>query len=335
MDELISVIIPAFNIENYIGPTLDSVLQQTYRNLQIIVVNDGSVDGTGGVIDEYVCRDSRILAIHKENGGVTDARLQGLAQAKGSYIGFVDGDDRIEPDMYERLMNNMKCHQADISHCGYQMVFPNGRVDHYHNTGTLLVQEDGQGCADILDGSVTEPGLWNKLYRRELFDGLLEWMDRSIRINEDLLMNYYLFSRAKVCVFEDVSLYHYVLRKDSAATSRINEHKLKDPLRVQHLLEQETKNMPQWNRIVQRRLMYQLISSATVEVGDQKKLIAPFRKAARKELRQRLWNTLKGNACGSKLKLMVLWVAVCPDSYGLVHRLYAKFTGLDKKYAVE
>lgn len=335
MDELISVIIPAYNIENYIRPTLDSVLQQTYRNLQIIVVNDGSVDGTGRVIDEYARRDSRIVAIHKENGGVTSARLQGLTRAEGSCIGFVDGDDYIEPHMYERLMNNMKNHRADISHCSYQMVFPNGRVDHYHNTGVLLVQKDGQGCADLLDGSMTEPGLWNKLYRRELFAGLAQWMDTSIRIHEDLLMNFYLFRRAKICVFEDVSLYHYVLRKGSATTCRINEHQLKDPLRVQHRLEQETANMPQWNRIVQRRLVYRLISSATVAAGEQKEMIDPFRKAARRELRQRLWDTLKGNACGSKLKLMALWVAVWPDSYGWVHRAYAKLTGLDQKYTVE
>lgn len=335
MDELISVIIPAYNIENYIGATLDSVLQQTYRNLQIIVVNDGSADGTGQVIDAYARTDSRIVPIHKENGGVTDARLRGLAQAKGSYIGFVDGDDCIEPHMYEHLLNNLKCHRADISHCGYQMVFPNGRVDHYHNTGTLLVQKGAQGCADLLDGSMTEPGLWNKLYRRELFTGLGEWMDTSIRINEDLLMNFYLFRRAKICVFEDVSLYHYVLRKGSAATSRINEHKLKDPLRVQHLLEQETAAMPQWNRIVRRRLVYQLIRSATIEADGQKELVIPFRKAARKELRQRLWTTLKESSFDIKLKLMALWTAIWPASYGWIHRVYAKRTGLDKKYTVE
>lgn len=335
MDELISVIIPAYNIESYIAVTLDSVLAQTYENLQIIVVNDGSKDGTGRVIDEYARRDSRIQVIHKENGGVTSARLQGLAQAKGQYVGFVDGDDRAEPHMYQRLLENMKTYQADISHCGYQMVFPSGKVDHYHNTGRLLVQKDIQGCADILDGTVTEPGLWNKLYRRELFEGLGEWMDTSIRINEDLLMNFYLFRKAKVCVFEDLCLYHYVLRKGSAATSRINEHKLKDPLRVQYLLEKETAEVPQWNKIVQRRLMYQLVSSATLGLGNQKELIRPFRKEARKELRRRLLPALKGNACGNKLKLMALWAAVWPASYHWTHWIYARITGVDKKYAIE
>lgn len=335
MEALISVIIPAYNLENCIAGTLDSVLTQTYQNLQIIVVNDGSKDATGAILDEYACRDSRIQVIHKENGGVTAARLCGLAEAKGDYIGFVDGDDDLEPQMFQRLMENCSTHRADISHCGYQMVFPNGRIDYYHNTGKVILQEAHQGCSDVLEGSFVEPGLWNKLYRHELFDGLQEWMDTAIRINEDLLMNFYLFRKAKRCVFEDVCLYHYVLRKGSAATSRINEHKLKDPLRVLHLLEQETAQVPQWNQIVQRRLIYQLVSSATIPLGDQKELIKPFRKAARKELRQRLGKTLKGNACGRKLKLMTLWTAIWPDSYCWVHCAYAKLTGVDKKYAVE
>lgn len=335
MDALISVIIPAYNIENYIARTLDSVLAQTYSKLEIIVVNDGSRDGTGAVIDAYAAGDRRVKAIHKENGGVTSARLRGLAEATGEWIGFVDGDDHIEPDMFARLLQNALEHQADISHCGYQMVFPNGRIDYYHNTGKMLQQNGIQGCSDILEGTVTEPGLWNKLYRRELFEGLEQWMDKSIRINEDLLMNFYLFRQAKVCIFEDRCPYHYILRKGSAATSSLNEYKLKDPLAVLHILLKDTTDVPEWNAIVERRLMYQLVSSATLGLGDQKELIKPFRKEARRELRQRLWKTLKGSACGLKLKIMVLWAAVWPASYWAVHWLYARITGSDKKYAVE
>lgn len=335
MEALISIVIPAYNIENYISKTLDSVLAQTYQNLQIIVVNDGSKDGTGKILDEYALQDSRIKVIHKENGGVTSARLRGIAEAQGQYIGFVDGDDYIEPQMYSRLLENMVTHEADISHCGYQMVFPNGKVDYYHNSGKQMLRQGHQGCSDILEGGFVEPGLWNKLYRWELFEGLAEWMDTSIRINEDLLMNFYLFRKADICVFEDVCPYHYMLRQGSAAVSRLNEHKLKDPLKVQQILDRETKENPLWNSAVQRRLMYQLVGSATIPLGNQKDLIKPFRKEARKELRRNLWKTLKGNACGLKLKMMVLWVAIWPDSYGWVHRTYAKMTGLDKKYAVE
>ena len=142
MNALISIIIPAYNIENYISTCLDSLLAQTYRDLEIIVVNDGSKDGTGAIMDTYAARDSRIMAIHKENGGVTSARLCGVKAATGDWIGFVDGDDIIEPDMYERLMANAVKHGADISHCGYRMVFPSGKVDYYYNTGRIVEQDN-------------------------------------------------------------------------------------------------------------------------------------------------------------------------------------------------
>lgn len=335
MDALISVIIPAYNIERYIARTLDSLLEQSYENLEIIVVNDGSKDGTGAIIDDYARKDRRVKAVHKENGGVTSARLKGISMAAGQYIGFVDGDDYIEPQMYRRLMGNLKMHHADISHCGYQMVFPSGRVDYYYNTSKLLVQEGKQGCLDLLDGAFIEPGLVNKLFQRQLFDGLESWMDTSIRINEDLLMNYYLFRQAKRCVFEDICPYHYILRENSATTSKINEHQLKDPLKVQKLLYEETKAVPQWHQIAERRLMYQLACVSTLGLGDQKELIKPFRKEARKELRKRLWKTLRGSACGRKRKLLVLWAAVWPASYHGVHWIYARLTGVDKKYSIE
>ena len=174
MDNKISIVIPAYNIENYLGTTLDSVLAQTYSNIEIIVVNDGSKDGTGAVIDSYAAREKRIKAIHKENGGVTSARLRGVQEASGEWIGFVDGDDGIEPDMYERLLENALKYGADISHCGYQMVFPNGRVDYYYNTGRLVQQDKITGLSELLSGAMIEPGLCNKLFHKHLFHGLLQ-----------------------------------------------------------------------------------------------------------------------------------------------------------------
>lgn len=335
MEPLISIVIPAYNLETYIPKTLDSVLAQTYRNLQIIVVNDGSGDGTGRVLDEYAQKDCRIQVIHKENGGVTSARLRGIAEAEGQYIGFVDGDDYIEPQMYARLLENMLRYEADISHCGYQMVFPSGKVNYFYNTGDLVISNNDQGCEELLRGERIEPGLCNKLFRRELFQGLSQWMDLSIRNNEDLLMNFYLFRKAQISVFEDVCPYHYMLRRGSASTSGINEHKLKDPSRVQHILYEETLGNPRWNNVVQHRLVYQLIYNACISLGTQKELIKPFRKQAQKELRQKIGKILTGKFCGIKLKVMALWVAIWPASYRWVHSLYAKLTGIDKKYAVE
>ena len=130
---LISIIVPAYNIENYIGRCLDSLLHQVYEKLEIVVVNDGSIDDTGRIIDQYADMDQRIVPLHKANGGVFSARLAGIEKATGEYIGFVDGDDYIEPEMFGRLLKNAMKYNTDISHCGYQMVFPD-RIDYYYNT---------------------------------------------------------------------------------------------------------------------------------------------------------------------------------------------------------
>ena len=104
MDKLVSVIIPAYNIERYISRCLDSIMAQTYNNLEIIVIDDGSKDQTAEILDDYQKRDSRIIVVHKENGGVSSARNNGLDIATGDYISFVDGDDLIESNMYEILV---------------------------------------------------------------------------------------------------------------------------------------------------------------------------------------------------------------------------------------
>ena len=332
MDKKISIIVPAYNIETYLARTLDSILAQTYPNIEVIVVNDGSKDGTGAVLDRFAAQDPRIRAIHKENGGVTSARLRGLAEATGEWIGFVDGDDLAEPDMYERLLENSLKYDADISHCGYRMVFPS-RVDYYHNTGKLLEQDHDAGLRDLICGSFVEPALWNKLYRRSLFAGITEKMDFSIKINEDVLMNYWLFKASRKSVYEDFCPYHYVLRPGSAATSKRNEHKLRDPMKVTRAIFDDADEMLRPTALA--RLARQLIGGASMDANEQPQLVTPYRRECRRELRQRLFSILRCSAVGGKLKLMALFTALCPWGYGLVHQLYARARGLDKIYDIK
>lgn len=121
-NNLISVIVPVYNLENYIERCLKSIQNQTYSNIEIIVVDDGSIDDSWNVINRIAKEDNRIIPVHKENGGVSSARMLGLDNANGEWIGFVDGDDEIEEDMYEVLINNAFECNADISHCGYKMI---------------------------------------------------------------------------------------------------------------------------------------------------------------------------------------------------------------------
>jgi glycosyltransferase involved in cell wall biosynthesis len=242
MNNKISVIIPAYNTEAYLSVTLDSVLAQTHENLEIIVVNDGSTDHTAQVIDAYAQRDSRIIAIHKENGGVTSARLRGIEAATGEYITFVDSDDYIEPHMYRQLLVNAQEHGADISHCGFQILRAGREAQLFHNTGEMIVMDHTTGLSELITGNKVEPGLWNKLYRRSLFEGLAGKMNLEIRIYEDLLMNYYLFEKANVSVFHDICPYHYMIRSGSATQRPLDHHGIYDPLTVRQIIRQ---NVPE------------------------------------------------------------------------------------------
>lgn len=236
MEPKISVIVPAYNNAPWLPATLDSILAQSHQNLEIIVVDDGSTDDTAAVLQTYAEKDPRIHPIRKANGGVTSARLLGVAESTGDWIGFVDGDDIIEPQMYARLLENAFANDADISHCGQRMVYPDGKVQYYYNSGTLRPQDRLLGLRDLLEETLVEPGLCNKLYKRQLFDGLEEKMDLNIKNNEDFLMNYYLFSGADKSIFEDVCPYHYLIRQGSASRRRLNEHLIYDPIRVKQII---------------------------------------------------------------------------------------------------
>ncbi len=232
MGDLISIVVPAYNNAPWLSRSLDSLLNQTYENLEIIVVDDGSTDDTGAVLERYTAKDSRIRAIVQKNSGVTAARIHGVEVSRGDWIGFMDADDEAEPEMYARLLQNARSSNADISHCGHQVAFPDGRISFVHNTGLFQTRNRTAALRELMDGGQVEPSLWTKLYRRELFSGLREKMDFTIRNNEDYLMNYYLFSMADISVYEDFCPYHYILRSGSASYRKLNEHMILDPIRV-------------------------------------------------------------------------------------------------------
>lgn len=331
----ISIIVPVYNIEKYLERCLDSILAQTYTNLEVIAVDDGSKDGSLKVAQAVSERDSRVKVISKVNEGVTKARLTGVAAATGDWIGFIDGDDFVDPDMFETLLSNAKKYGADISHCGYKMVFPS-HIDYYYNTEKLVEQDNLKGLMDLLDGSFIEPCMCNKLYKKSIFDDMLkaEKIDYSIKNTEDLLLNFYLFKQSQKSVYFDKCFYHYILRKGSAATSSINENKLKDPLKVLKIIKADCAGREELVSIADARISGNLISVSTMKLSINPPLIKPYRTQARKELRLLRPVIMKGNF-SLKRKLFVLWVSVWPWSYGAVHTLYSKIKGNDKKYEVK
>ena len=331
----VSIIIPAYNIAPYIGRCLESVLSQSLRDIEIIVIDDGSKDNTAEIIKTYALKDERIKFIQKCNGGVTSARLAGIQGAEGEYIGFVDGDDMIEDDMFERLLNNAKQYHADISHCGYQMVFIN-RTDYYYNTGKLIKQDNIAGLKDLISAEFVEPTLCNKLYHRKLFSNLLEkdLLDMQIKYNEDLLMNYFLFKESHFAIYEDWCPYHYLIRSNSTTSETDNVQKFTDPMKVFKYIEKDTAETSELQYIVLKRLSYLLIMMSSKDIRKSADLHI-IQRQARKELRKRLGEILRCPFCNTRNKLMSTWVSVWPWSYGKIHKIYAHITGIDKKFSRE
>ena len=169
-NKTISVIIPVYKVEEYLPKCLDSVINQTYKNIEIILVNDGSPDKSGVICDMYAGMDNRITVIHKQNEGVAKARNDALDIAKGDYIGFVDSDDWIEPDMFEFLMNNLIKYDADISMCG-ETVYENGKIISSKSNGSVsILDQDGAKKLTVKGGSM---GLiWNKIYKKSILENV-------------------------------------------------------------------------------------------------------------------------------------------------------------------
>lgn len=168
---MISVIIPIYNVEAYLRRCVDSVLRQTYGELEIILVDDGSPDGCGAICDEYAEKDRRVKVIHQENRGLSGARNAGLKLASGEFVAFLDSDDYIDPDMYEKLRKVLLEQDADIAECGYRWVKKDVTYDR-ENTGKVDVYTNLQALEKLYFGDQMFGGLsivaWNKLYRREL-----------------------------------------------------------------------------------------------------------------------------------------------------------------------
>lgn len=231
---LISIIVPVYKVEDYLDRCIQSIVSQTYPKLEIILVDDGSPDTSPQICDEWAKKDPRIIVIHKKNEGVTKARKTGVQKATGEYIGFVDSDDCIDEDMYEVLLNLILKYDADISHCGFQMEFPDGHINKFYGTDKIVIQNNFDGQKDLLEGKFIEPTLSNKLYKKSLFENLA--YNEDIKINEDLMINFLLFQKSNKSVFYDVCKYHYMIRNNSASRAVLNDHKIYDPIIVKEFI---------------------------------------------------------------------------------------------------
>lgn len=220
--ELISVIVPIYKVEKYLDKCVQSIVSQTYSNLEIILVDDGSPDRCGEMCEAWAKKDTRIKVIHKENGGLSDARNAGLEIAKGDYIAFVDSDDWVHPSFIQLLYQGIKETGAGLAACGV-MEFQEGTS--VSASETIDVKPERHTPEQVLNwedqGSRYRMVAWNKLYRREILGA-----DRFPvgRLHEDEFFTYRMIDRCEYLALVDVPMYYYLQRSGSIMTTFSARH---------------------------------------------------------------------------------------------------------------
>ena len=218
---LLSIIVPVYNVEKLLPRCLDSILAQTYRNLEVILVDDGTKDNSDAICDEYAAKDSRIKVIHKENGGLSSARNAGIDIARGEYLGFVDSDDWIEPEMYETLLALAKKHDVKLV-CGGRYDFSSRRNE--KTVGLCPQKEEVITGMELLGRTFTWHGCdsaaWDKLYHRSLFETIRYPVGL---VNEDVAVFYKLAELAEKAAMCPKPLYNYYHRPGSITYSKLSE----------------------------------------------------------------------------------------------------------------
>lgn len=218
----ISCIVPVYNVEKYIGKCLDSILNQSFKDFEVILIDDGSTDDSGKICDEYEKIDDRIKVIHKTNGGLSDARNTGIENAKGDYFIFIDSDDYIEENMFEILYNLNIDNNTEIAACDKAFVFEDtGKIEYGNETNTVHILNPEETFKIIVDFyKKLGMEMWNKLYSKKLFDNVRFPKGKNF---EDQATQYKLIFLSNKISYIEKSMYYYLRRDNSITTQKYSD----------------------------------------------------------------------------------------------------------------
>lgn len=287
---MISVVVPVFNVELFLSKCIESLIGQTYSDLEILLIDDGSTDSSLKICERYM-DDSRVKILQKENGGVVSAVKKGIENAQGEFIGFVDADDFIDLDFYEKLMAAQKLHNADIVVSGHKEVNQNKKVaarqedkNGFYSNKRL---EDFKQELKLFDGS----GLnyfcrWNKLYKTDLVKASLSFYQDGVQMRDDWLLNIPIFLNAKSIEFVKYEGYNYVVHANSLSRKENNGmEEIKNYLLVMHVMKNIAQSYSCLNSEVSKRidetLLIACIKNLACKVKTFKKRIALYKQVKR------------------------------------------------------
>lgn len=222
-EPLISVIVPVYNVEKYLARCADSILAQTYRNLEVILVNDGSTDSSGEMCDAYAAKDARVRTVHKGNGGLSDARNAGAQAAQGEYYAFVDSDDWIAADYIAYLYDLLSQNHAQIAVCGYRKVYEKEESSAGSAGASVNIYDSREGLFHLLYQRGMISSAWGRLFQAALFRDICFPIGK---LHEDVAVMYRLFDKADKIVCGDAEKYFYFQRRDSIVNRKFDRRRM-------------------------------------------------------------------------------------------------------------
>lgn len=304
MSELLSVVVPIYNVEKYLDRCVLSILNQTYQNIEVILVDDGSPDNCPEICDKWAAQDARIQVIHKPNGGLSDARNAGLDVATGKYIAFVDSDDTIHPEMYATMIAQMEDTNARIACCGRYKVYGKKKIA-AQNSKEKLTMTASEAIGRLLEGVVINEASWDKVYDRKLFK---EIRFPKGEINEDLPIMPILFSKAKTIVHVGECYYNYFQNPGSITRTGYSD---KMKVYIPHLQEVEKfirGNYPELENALST-LMARYSCAMLYKIIDgpnQKRIYADDYAWYWKTFKDCVWPYIMNNAINKKDRILAL-----------------------------
>lgn len=323
---LISVIVPVYNVEQYLERCVNSIRNQSYHNLEIILVDDGSTDRSSIMCDTYARDDFRIKVIHKANGGLSDARNAGLAIATGAYIGYVDSDDWIEPEMYRKLYEACMNNEAQVAVCRYAKVYRDETIRGGKHKLTVF---DREGILEVYlaDNSdyIVYNSVWSKLFAKEIVSGERFPVGQN---SEDIMYTTKAFCKVQKAVYVDECLYNYVLdREGSIMNINRTERMFRDEIpfwkeHITYIREHVSDKMGDMAAyyFYRRMLSYYMELSEQNETRDAAGKLAIMMKHEKNDILSVYQNAYEGRGDVTRMKLFM----ISPTGYKLMSKLYEK-----------
>lgn len=312
MDKLVSIVVPVYNSEKHLEKTINSIREQSYENIQIILINDGSTDSSLNICEKNKKIDKRIKVLSIENQGVSQARNVGLDNSTGDYIYFVDAGDYILENAVSVLVNNLESNSADISIIGYSVVYKSGEIQKMSDDKLFKVYTHEEAMKEWMSIEIFKGFVWDKMFKKELFKKI--YFPNNIVYMEDVYVGNYLFAKATSVVYSGIPLYMYVQDEDSITHSPFKKEFLEGFQAIDYMIQFSKKNYGKYNSEAYSRLIltsYNFICS--IYSTDNYKKFPSEIKILKSHIKKNKKYIIKGNISkGNKVLISLIYLGVSP-----------------------